>query len=152
MAGVSTTAVYDHLQLKEDVVSEYLKDCHAAWMCWFERELETRYKAAEFRLESIADILWKGFEDPKCFGLAFSHIVIKNRPFDSEPFIIARKHKEHLKWLIGRLAAGMGLQDPDMAAVTAILVIERTIALTLITGSPKETETARLLFQCLQHA
>jgi len=40
---------------------------------------------------------------------------------------------------------------PDIVASAAVLVIERTIVRTLMTGSLKETQTARLLFQCLFH-
>jgi hypothetical protein len=38
-----------------------------------------------------------------------------------------------------------------MAASAAVFVIERAIVRTLMTGSLKEAQTARLLFQCLQH-
>ena len=46
----------------------------------------------------------------------------------------------------------MGLQNPHTAAFAAVVVIDRAIARTLITGSLNEAHTARLLFQCLQHA
>jgi hypothetical protein len=71
---------------------------------------------------------------------------------DNEPLAIAREQKEHLRQSTEQLAVKMGLQHPDMAASAAVLVIERTIVRTLMTGSLKEAQTARLLFQCLQHA
>jgi uncharacterized protein (DUF2267 family) len=116
-------------------------------------ELMIRFltQAAEIR-PIIADVLQKGFEDPKCFGCAFINIVTEGGCFDNEPFVIAREQKAHLRRFIGRLAAKMGLQHPDMAASAAVLVIERAIVRTLMIGSLKEAQTARLLFQCLQHA
>jgi uncharacterized protein (DUF2267 family) len=118
----------------------------------FENEIEARYEATGGGLELIADVLQDGFEDPKCFGLAFIHIVTEGRSFNSEPFAIAREQKQHLRRFIERLAVRMGFQHPDMAASAAALVIERTIVRALMTGSLQEAQTARLLFQCLQHA
>ena len=120
-------------------------------MRWFENEISARYEATGGGLEIIADVLQKGFEDPKCFGLAFIHNLTEGGDFDHEPFAIAREQKEHLGRFIELLAVKMGLQRPDLAASAAVLVIERTIAGTLITGSLKEAQTARLLFECLQH-
>ena len=130
----------------------FWRDRHAIWMRWFENEIEARYEATGGGLEIIADVLQEGFEDPKCFGFAFIHIVTEGGDFDNEPFAIVREQKEHLGRFIEQLAVKMGLQHPDMAAPAAVLVIERTIMRTLMTGSLKEAQTARLLFQCLQHA
>jgi len=151
-AGVSESAFYELFQSKEDLVSAFLQDRHAIWMRWFENEIEAKYEATGGGLEIIADVLQRGFEDPKCFGLAFINIVIEGGDFDNEPFAIVREQKEHLGRFIEQLAVKMGLQHPDMAAPAAVLVIERTIMRTLMTGSLKEAQTARLLFQCLQHA
>ena len=151
-AGVSESGFYEQFQSKEDLVSAFLKDRHAIWMRWFENEIEARYEATGGSLEIIADVLQEGFGDPKCFGFAFINVIAENSAFDREPFVIAREQKEHLRWFIEQLAVKMGLQHPDMAASAAVLVIERTIVRTMITGSLKEAQTARLLFQCLQHA
>jgi len=152
IAGVPESVFCEQFQSKEDLVSAFLKDRHAIWMRWFEHEIEVRHEATGGGLEIIADVLQKGFEDPKCFGLAFINIVIEGGDFDNEPFAIVREQKEHLRRFIEQLAVKMGLQHPDMAASAAVLVIERTIVRTLMTESLKEAQTARLLFQCLQHA
>ncbi len=152
IAGVSESAFYEQFQSKEKLVSAFLKDRHAIWMRWLESEIEARYEATGGGLEIIADVLQKGFEDPKCSGFAFINIVNEGSGFDHEPFAIAREQKEHLGRFIEQLAVKMGLQHPDIAASAAVLVVERTIVCTLTTGSLKEAQTARLLFQCLQHA
>ena len=151
-AGVSESVFCEQFQSKEDLVSAFLKDRHAIWMRWFEHEIEVRHEATGGGLEIIADVLQKGFEDPKCFGFAFIHIVTEGGDFDNEPFAIAKEQKEHLGRFIEQVAIRMGLQHPDMAACATVRVIERTIVRTLMTGSLKEAQTARLLFQCLQHA
>lgn len=151
-AGVPGPVFDEHFQSKEGLVSPYLKDRHAIWMRWFETAIEAKYEATGGGLEIIADVLQEGFEDPKCFGYAFINIIVDERgDFDNESSPIAREEKEHLRLSIERLAVKMGLQHPDLAASTAVLVIERTIVRTLMTGGLKEAQTARLLFQCLQH-
>lgn len=152
VTGASESVLYEQFQSKEDLVSAFLKDRHAIWMRWFEAEIEARYEATRGGLEIIADVLQKGFEDPKCFGCAFISLVTAGNTFNSEPFAIVGEQKEHLRQFIQQLAVKMGLQHPDMAASAAVLVIERAIVRTLMTGSLKEAQTARLLFQCLQHA
>ena len=149
---VSGSAFCEQLQSKEELVSTFLKGRHAMWMSWFEAEIEARYDATGGGLEIVADVLQKGFEDPKCFGLAFINIVTEGGESDNEPFAIVREQKDHLRQFIEQLAVKMGLQYPQMVASEAVLVIERTIACTLMTGSLTEAQTARLLFQCLQHA
>lgn len=152
IAGVSESAFYAQFQAKEDLVSAFLKDRHAIWMRWFENEIEARYEVTGGGLEIIADVLLKGCEDPKCFGLAFISVVTEGGDFDNEPFAIVREQKEHLRRFIEQMAVKMGLQHPDMAASAAVLIIEQTIVRILRTGSLEEAQTARLLFQCLQYA
>lgn len=152
IARMSESAFPEQFQSKKELVSAFLKDRHAIWMRWFENQIEARCEATGGGLEIIADVLQKGFEDPKCFGLAFINITTEGRTFNSEPFAIAGKQKEHLRRFIEDLAVKMGLQHPDMAAFAAVLIIDRTIVRTLMTGSLKEVQIARLLFQCLQHA
>ena len=151
-AGVSESGFYEQFQSKEDLVSAFLKDRQVIWMRWFESEIEARHEATGGGLEIIADVLQEGFEDPKCFGLAFINVVAEGGDSYNEPFAIVREQKEHLRRFIEQLAVKMGLQQPDMAASAAVLVIERTIVRTLRIGSLAEAQTARLLFQCLQHA
>ncbi|OJV41212.1 MAG: hypothetical protein BGO25_15800 [Acidobacteriales bacterium 59-55] len=149
---VSESAFCDEFKPKEELVSDFLKRRHAIWMHWFESEIKTRHEATGGGLEIIADVLQKGFEDPKCFGFAFINILTEGGGFDNEPVAIAREQKEHLRQFIEQLAVKMGLQYPGRTASAAVPVIERAIVRTLMTGSLEEAQTARLLFQCLQHA
>ena len=152
IADTADRGFHEQLKPKEDRVSAFLEDRRAIWMRWFENEIEARYEVTGGGLEIIADVLQEGFEDPKGFGFAFINVVSEGRDLHDELIAIGRAQKEHLRRFIEQLALKMGLQHPDLAASAAVLVIERTIVHTLITGSLKEVHAARLLFQCLQHA
>lgn len=150
--GLSTSAFSEEFQAREVLVSAFLKDRHVAWMRWFENEIEARCQRTRGGLEIIADVLEEGFEDPKSLALAFIDVVTQTSDLDKEPLAIIGDQKEHLRRLIEQLAVRMGLRNPDIVAATAVAIIEQTIVHTLIAGSPTEAQTARLLFQCLQHA
>lgn len=149
---VSASPFYRQCQSKKNLASAFLKDLHAIWMRRFENEIEARYETTGGGLEIIADVLQEGFEDLKCFGFAFINVVTDDNDFDNERFAIVREQKEHSGEFIKQLAAKMGLQHSDLAASAAVFVIERTIVRNLRTGRLEEAQTARLLFQCLQHA
>jgi hypothetical protein len=61
----------------------------------------------------------------------------------------SRRTFEAAYWTVGRKN---GSSTSDMFASAAVRVIELTIVRTLMTGSLTETQVARLLFRCLQHA
>lgn len=151
-AKVEVPAFYEHLQSKQTIVSPDRTDRLAIWMRWLENQIEARYEATGGGLEIIADALEMGLEDPLHFRFAFTHIGAEDSPFSRHPFAMARKQSEHLKRFIERLATRTGVQHPDIAAVAAVLVIEETIVGAGMTAEPVEAHTARLLFQCLQHA
>lgn len=152
MARVSGSVCYAPVQATEESVSAFLKNCHATWMRWFEKEIEARYNATGAGLEIIADVLKVGCEDRPRFSLAFMDIDADVEAFNTETVVIASEQKEHLSRFLEELAARMGLEHPDIAASTAVFVIERSIVWTQMTGSLQEIQAARLLFQCLQHA
>lgn len=151
--GTMATRVSDSTfyRSKEEPAAAPPKNSCAVWARWFENEVEQKYEETGGGLAIIADVLQKAFEDQKCSDFAFFNMV-EVGDFDSEPFAAAREQKEHLRGYLEQLAVRMGLRHPDIAACAALLVIERTIVWTQLTGSPGETQTARLLFQCLQHA
>ena len=151
-AGLSESAFYEQLQSRENILTTLLEGRHAIWMRLFENEIEARYEATGGGLEIIADVLQKGFQDQKCFGFAFIDMVTESSAFSRDPFVIASEQKEHLIRFIEQLALKMGILYPKIAASAAVLVIERAIERTLMTGRLKEALEARLLFQCLQHA
>jgi hypothetical protein len=100
--------------------------------------------------EVIAEVLQSWFEDPGFRGCAFINTVAERGKFDSEPFTIAREHKEQLKQFLTGVATRLNHSEPELTA--AVLVIEGVIVRAQMTGDPHEAYNARLLFQCLNHS
>ena len=148
MTAISGSIV-DRVQAEDDAVSVFLMDCHTTWMQWFEDEIDARYRGTGGSLEILADVLEEGCRDLKCFSLAFVPAFRAGTAF--ERCAIATKQKKHLRRFLEQLTVTMGLQHPEIAATAAVLVIERTIVTIQLTGNMAETQTARLLLQCLQH-
>ena len=88
----------------------------------------------------------------RVLALAFVDVVTQSGDSDKEPFAIVSEQKERLRRFVEQLAVKMGLRHPDVVAATAVVIIDQTIVRTVTTGSLTEAQTARLLFQCLQHA
>jgi AcrR family transcriptional regulator len=151
-AGVSESLFYQNFSSKEDLVLAFLHKRHDIWMAWFTSEVEAKLSQPGAKLEVIADVLQSWFEDPGFRGCAFINTVAEGGKFDSEPFTIAREHKEQLKQFLTGVAARLNHSEPELTAAAAVLVIEGAIVRAQMTGDAHEAHNARLLFQCLNHS
>jgi AcrR family transcriptional regulator len=151
-AGISKLSFYQSFKSKDDLVLAFLQKRHEVWMAWFTREVEIRLSNPGAGLEVIAEVLQSWFEDPKFRGCAFINTVAEGGKFDSEPFTIAREHKEELKRFLKTAATKLNFFEPEMAASAAVMVIEGAIVRAQMTGDSSEAHNARLLFQCLNHS
>ena len=151
-AGVSESSFYQNFSSKEDLVLAFLHKRHDIWMGWFTKEVEARLARPGAQLEVIADVLQSWFEDPKFRGCAFINTVAEGGKFDSEPFAIAREHKEGLRQFLEDIARKLKHPKPELTASAAVLVIEGAIVRAQMTGDAHEAYNARLLFQCLNHS
>jgi AcrR family transcriptional regulator len=151
-AGVSESSFHENFSSKEELVLAFLHKRHDLWTAWFTKEVETRLARPGAGLEVVADVLQTWFEDPKFRGCAFINTVAEGGRRDSEPFSIAREHKEELKQFLKSITTRLNLSEPDMAASAAVLIIEGAIVRAQMTGDPSEAYNARLLFQCLSHS
>jgi AcrR family transcriptional regulator len=151
-AGVSEHSFYENFHSKEDLVTTFLHRRHDIWFTSFETEVEKRLAGNGGGLEVIADVLQSWFEDPFFRGCAFINIVAEGGKFDSEPFAIAREHKEQLKQFIKKMATRMHLQEPELVSAAGLLVIEGAIVRAQMTCDPEEAQNARLLLSCLNHS
>lgn len=139
-------------QLRVESDTAFLKNDCSIWLRWLEREVESRYQLTGGGLEVIADVLETAFENPQFVDLLLTDIFPGTGTVCSEALVDVKEQKEDLRLYLERLAERMGLQHPAIAASAALLVIEKTILWTQRSGSSQEAHTARLLFQCLQHA
>ena len=151
MARTSASDLH-HQQLQKDAVTAFQTDHRANWIRWLENEIVRKFETTGGGLDIIADVLQEGIEDREGFGFAFINIPIEDDGFNGGLFVGNEEQKEHLRKSIEQLASRMGVEHPDIAASACVLLIERTIEWARMTGGPKSAQTARLLFQCLQHA
>jgi AcrR family transcriptional regulator len=151
-AGVSEPVFNQNFSSKEDLVLAFLHKRHDLWMEWFTKEVEGRLSQPGAQLEVIADVLQSWFEDPRFRGCAFINTVAEGGKFDSEPFAIAREHKEGLRQFLEDIARKLQHREPELTASAAVLVIEGAIVRAQMTGDAHEAYNARLLFQCLNHS
>ena len=151
-AKAAASALHEQHQPTQAIAPADLKDHYASWLRCFKSEIEAKYEATGSGLEIIADVLQEEFEHPRSFGLPCINNVGEARNLRGEHLTITAKQTEDLRRFIEQLAAKMGVQHPSIAATAAVLVIDETIVRNQISASPDDTQTARLLFQCLQHA
>jgi len=151
-SGVAKMSFYRNFPSKADLVAAFLHKRHDNWMGWFTSSVERKIAQPNASLSVIADVLQSWFEDPGFRGCAFINTFAEGGPIDSEPNNIAREHKQQLKEFVEKIADRLGLNNPKTVADAAILVIEGAIVRAQMTGNPAEAQTARLLFQCIEHA
>ena len=149
---VAKSTSYERVQSTEDCLRAFLEGRHTTWVRWFQSAIDARYEATGGGLEIIADVLREWFEDSQLRGSAVIKVIVSNRDFIGRNLEVGRKPKDELRRFVEQLAVKMGLQYPDIAASAAVLIVERTIATTLMTADLSELKTAQLLFNCLQHA
>lgn len=150
-AGVSESSFYQNFASKDELVAASLHKRHDSWMAWFTGEVWARLSQPGAGLEVIADVLQSWFEDPKFRGCLFINTVAEGGKFDSEPFTIAREHKEAMRQFLKEVAIKLNHEEPELTASAAVLVIEGATVRAQMTGDPGEVYNARLLFQCLNH-
>jgi len=150
-ARVPKSTVYEGIQLTRVCIRAFLEDRDAMWLRWFQSEIDARYETTGGGLEIIVDVLREWFEDSQRRG-SVSMVIASNRDFNGQNLEVARTTKNQLRRFVQQLAVKMGFQYPDIVASAAVLIIERTIVTTLMTGDLSELKTAQLLFHCLQHA
>jgi AcrR family transcriptional regulator len=151
-AGVSESSFYQNFASKDDLVAAFLHERHDRWMAWFTGEVWDRLSSPGAGLEVIADVLQIWFEDPKFRGCVFINTVAEGGKFDSEPFTIAREHKEAMRQFLKEVAIKLNHEEPELTASAAVLVIEGATVRAQMTGDAQEAYNARLLFQCLNHS
>ena len=149
-AGASESHFYGEPQSTEACIRAFLEDRDDLWIRWIQNEIEARYEASGGGLEVIVDALLAWFEDSQLHGATLK-VMVSNRGFSEQNFEIARKPKEQLRRFVEQLFVKMGIRHPDIGAVAAVQIIERTIAMILTRSDLSELKTAQLLFRCLQN-
>ncbi len=144
-AGVAKATLYYHFPAKSDLVREYLKRRHAAWMEEFARNLAATRRRG---LAALADALGRWFESGDFNGCAFINVTAESA--EDEWRQVSCAHKDALRELItGRIAEGVPPTRRAALAAQALLVVEGMIVRFQMTRDAAIVEEGRALLALL---
>ena len=144
-AGVAKATLYYHFPAKSDLVREYLKRRHAAWMEEFSRNLAATRRRG---LAALADALGRWFESGNFNGCAFINVTAESA--EDEWRQVSCAHKDALRELIaGRMGERVSAALRAALAAQALLVVEGMIVRFQITRDATVVEEGRALLALL---
>lgn len=149
-SGVAKMSFYRSFASKNDLIAEFLRQRHAAWMERFRAGIEAALAAPGAGLEVIADVLEAWFREPDFRGCAFINTLAESGPSDGEEVDIARAHKAELEAYVAELAERLNMPAPASVAAMAMLIIEGAIVRAQMTGDPGVAALCRALLTQLK--
>ncbi len=145
-AGVAKATLYHHFPAKSDLVREYLKRRHEAWMEQFARKLAATRRRG---LPALADALGRWFEAGDFNGCAFINVTAESA--EDEWRRVSCAHKDALRTLIaGRIAADASPGRRDALAAQALLVVEGMIVRFQMTRDASVVNEGRAVLALLE--
>lgn len=149
-SGVAKMSFYRSFASKNDLIAEFLRQRHAAWMQRFRTGVESALAAPGADLEVIADVLEEWFREPDFRGCAFINTLAESGPGNGEDVAIARAHKAELEAYVAELAERLNMPAPLSVAAMAMLIIEGAIVRAQMTGDPTVAGLCRALLASLR--
>lgn len=145
-AGVAKATLYYHFPAKTDLVREYLKRRHAAWMAEFTKNLTATRRRG---LTGLADALGRWFAAGDFNGCAFINVTAESA--EDEWREVSCAHKDELRELIaGRLAAELSPARRAALAAQALLVVEGMIVRYQMTRDAAVVDEGRAVLALLE--
>ncbi len=144
-SGVAKMSFYRSFASKNDLIVEFLRQRHTAWMQRFRTGVESALAAPGAGLEVIADVLEEWFLEPDFRGCAFINTLAESGPGNGEDVTIARAHKAELEAYVAEIAGRLGMPAPAAVAAMAMLIIEGAIVRAQMTGDPAVAGLCRAL-------
>ncbi len=151
-SGVAKMSFYRSFASKNDLIAEFLRQRHAAWMQRFRTGVEAGLAIPGAGLEVMADVLEAWFREPDFRGCAFINTLVESGPGDGEEVAIARAHKAELETYVAEVAERLGMLEPASVAAMAMLIIEGAIVRAQMTGDPVVGGLCRILLAQLKAA
>jgi AcrR family transcriptional regulator len=149
-SSVAKMSFYRSFASKNDLIAEYLRQRHAAWMERFRTGVEAGLARPGAGLEVIADVLEGWFLESDFRGCAFINTLAESGPGDGEEVAIARAHKVELEAYVAEVAQRLDLPQPATIAAMAMLIIEGAIVRAQMTGAPGVAALCRTLLARLK--
>jgi AcrR family transcriptional regulator len=145
-AGVAKATLYYHFSAKADLVREYLKRRHAAWMEEFAKNLAATRRRG---LPALADALGRWFQSGDFNGCAFINMTAESA--EEEWREVSCAHKDELRDLIaGRVAESLSPARRTALASQALLVVEGMIVRYQMTRDAAVVDEGRALLALLE--
>ena len=151
-SGVAKMSFYRSFASKNDLIAEFLRQRHAAWMQRFRTGVEAGLAIPGAGLEVMADVLEAWFREPDFRGCAFINTLVESGPGEGEEVAIARAHKAELEAYVAEVAERLGMLEPASVAAMAMLIIEGAIVRAQMTGDPVVGGLCRILLAQLKAA
>lgn len=122
-AGVSKRSLYNNFGGKDELVAAYLRDRDGRWRASLE-EVTNRYEDPEERLLATFEAYGEWLVGDDYRGCAFINAASEIADPDHPARAAALSHKRGVQEHLARLAAHIGLQEPDTLAEKLLLLLE----------------------------
>lgn len=141
-SGVAKMTLYKHFRSKDDLILAVLRDNEARWREWFRTEVERRASTPKEQLIAVFEVLsaWVNGKDFR--GCLLFNAVAECRGLDLRIQGVVLELRQGRRLFLKSLAAAAGVQDPTLLVSQLSLLIEGTIAMTLVHRDPQHAATA----------
>jgi AcrR family transcriptional regulator len=143
-AGTAKTTLYKLFGSKTNLVHAVLESEGKQWREWFIGAIEQGGGDAETKLTRIFPALKSWFGEERFYGCPFINAVGEHDKDQKQFRSIAMRHKKVVLAHIEKLAAEMGVAEPQVLAHQLALLIDGAIVAAMVTGDPDVADTAAL--------
>jgi AcrR family transcriptional regulator len=148
-AGTAKTTLYKLFGSKTNLVHAVLESEGKQWREWFIASLEQGGGDAQTKLSRIFPALKQWFAEERFYGCPFINAVGEHDKDQKQFRSIAMRHKKVVLAHIEKLAAEMGVAEPQVLAHQLALLIDGAIVAAMVTGDPDVADTAALTASAL---
>ena len=143
-AGTAKTTLYKLFGSKTNLVHAVLESEGKQWREWFIGAIEAGGGDPQTKLARIFPALKSWFGEERFYGCPFINAVGEHDKDAKQFRAIALKHKKVVLAHIEKLAAEMGVAEPEMLAHQLALLIDGAIVAAMVTRDPGVADTAGL--------
>lgn len=116
-SGVARMTLYRHFASKDALVLAFLERREARWTKdWLQREVEQRTQDPAERLLAIFDVFDEWFQRADFEGCSFINVLLEMSDPANPLHAASREYLARIRAFVARLAAEVGLADPESFA------------------------------------
>src|SRR6266571_5211904 len=143
-AGTAKTTLYKLFGSKTNLVHAVLESEGKQWREWFIGAMESGGGDAQAKLMRIFPALKSWFGEERFYGCPFINAVAEHDKDQKQFRAIAMRHKKVVLAHIEKLAAEMGVAEPELLAHQLALLIDGAIVAAMVSRNPAVADTAGL--------